>query len=424
MNILLLGSGGREHAFAWKLTQSPLCTKLYTAPGNAGTAAFGENVAIGMNDFAAIEKLVHEKQIDMVVAGSEEPLVNGIYDYFKNNTALQGIPVIGPSKTGAQLEGSKAFSKAFMLRHNVPTAAYKEFTADNLPEGAAYIDAQTPPIVLKADGLAAGKGVLICETKEEAKAALHDMISNARFGTASAKVVIEQFLKGIEFSVFVLTDGESYKLLPHAKDYKRIGEGDTGLNTGGMGCVSPLPFVTPELMQKVEERVIKPTVNGLAKEGIVYKGFIYFGLMNVNGEPYVIEYNCRMGDPETEIVFPRIKTDLLQHFVALAKGALADESIEIDPRATATVIVASGGYPEDYEKGKEISGLETVTDSLVFHAGTKAHDGKLFTNGGRVLAVTSYGETIQKAVATSLQSISKIKFDGMYYRKDIGYEFN
>lgn len=423
MNILLLGAGGREHAFAWKLTQSPLCTKLYTAPGNAGTAAYGENVAIGMNDFDALASLVKEKNIEMVVAGSEEPLVNGIYDYFKTTAGLEHIPVIGPSKMGAQLEGSKAFSKAFMQRHNVPTAAYKEFTAENLHEGDAYIDLQTPPIVLKADGLAAGKGVLICETREEAKTALHDMIANARFGAASAKVVIEQFLKGIEFSVFVLTDGSTYKLLPHAKDYKRIGEGDTGLNTGGMGCVSPLPFVTEDLMRKVEERVMKPTVEGLAKEGIVYKGFIYFGLMNVDGEPFVIEYNCRMGDPETEIVFPRIKTDLLQHFVALSNGSLGKEVIEIDPRATATVIVASGGYPEDYEKGKEITGLENVTDSIVFHAGTKAQGDKLFTNGGRVLAVTSYGASIQDAVATSLNSISKIRFDGMYYRKDIGYEF-
>jgi phosphoribosylamine---glycine ligase len=430
MNVLLLGSGGREHAFAWKLSQSPLCTKLLIAPGNAGTAQCGTNVPVHVNDFEAIQQLVLAEKIDIVVVGPEDPLVNGIYDYFKMVEPLQKIPVIGPSKAGAMLEGSKAFSKQFMVRHNIPTAAYKEFTAANLADGLAYIDNQTPPIVLKADGLAAGKGVLICNTREEANAGLNEMIAHAKFGAASAKVVIEQFLKGMEFSVFVLTDGVDYKILPHAKDYKRIGEGDQGLNTGGMGCISPVPFVSPELMAKVEKRVIIPTIKGLQNENIVYKGFIYIGLMNIwveggapEGDPYVIEYNCRMGDPETEIVFPRIKSDLLKHLVALGKGALKDEQIEIDERAAATVIVASGGYPENYEKDKVITGLETVTDSIVFHAGTKAESGKVLSSGGRVLAVSSYGENIQQAVAVSNASIQKIHFDGMYYRRDIGYEF-
>ena len=423
MNILLLGSGGREHAFAWKLSKSPILGKLYIAPGNAGTAQHGHNVAIGVNDFAAIEKFVLENDISMVVVGPEDPLVNGVYDYFVGSEKLKHIPVIGPSAKGAMLEGSKAFSKQFMIKHNVPTAAYKEFTADNLEEGIAYIATQTPPIVLKADGLAAGKGVLICPTIEEAQAELKEMIGNAKFGAASAKVVIEQFLKGIEFSVFVLTDGVNYKILPHAKDYKRIGEGDTGLNTGGMGCISPVPFVTADLMKVVEDTVIIPTIQGLQKDGITYKGFIYIGLMQVGDKPYVIEYNCRMGDPETEIVLPRIKSDLLQHFVALSNGNLANETIGIDKRAAATVIVASGGYPEDYEKGKEITGLETVRDSIVFHAGTKADGNKILTNGGRVLAVTSIADDILTAVKRSNASIQKINFDGKYYRTDIGYEF-
>lgn len=430
MNVLLLGSGGREHAFAWKLSQSPLCTKLLVAPGNAGTAQHGTNVQVQVNDFEAIQQLVLTENIDMVVVGPEDPLVNGIYDYFQLVEPLKNIPVIGPSKLGAQLEGSKAFAKQFMIRHHIPTAAYQEFNAANLADGLKYIDTQIPPIVLKADGLAAGKGVLICTTREEAKQELEAMIAHSKFGAASAKVVIEQFLRGIEFSVFVLTDGVNYKILPHAKDYKRIGEGDTGLNTGGMGCISPVPFVNQALMDKVEQRVIIPTIRGLQKEHITYKGFIYIGLMNVwtkggaaEGDPYVIEYNCRMGDPETEIVLPRIKSDLLQHLVALAKGELAGEKIEIDERAAATVIVASGGYPEHYEKGKVITGLETVKNSIVFHAGTKAADGKILTNGGRVLAVSSYGKNIQQAVAVSNASIEQIHFDGMYYRRDIGYEF-
>ena len=428
MKILLLGSGGREHAFAWKMSQSPLCEKLYIAPGNAGTAQYGENVALGVNDFVAIEKFVLANQVEMVVVGPEDPLVNGIYDYFTANTALSHIAVIGPSKLGATLEGSKAFAKLFMVRHGIPTAIYQEYSSTSLEQGLEYIEYQTPPIVLKADGLAAGKGVLICETKEEAKAELREMIANAKFGKASAKVVIEQFLKGIEFSVFVLTDGMNYKILPQAKDYKRIGEGDTGLNTGGMGCISPVPFVDDELMKKVEDRVIIPTIQGLKKDNIVYKGFIYIGFMQTvqpdgTSEPYVIEYNCRMGDPETEIVFPRIKSDLVQHLVALSKGELQHEVVEIDARAAATVIVASGGYPGDYQKGKEINGLDAVKNSIVFHAGTKTEEGKLLTNGGRVLAVTSFGKNIHEAVATSNASIEKIDFEGKYYRKDIGYEF-
>ena len=428
MNILLLGSGGREHAFAWKMSQSPLCKRLFIAPGNAGTAQFGQNVPVGVNDFSAIEAFVLGNSIDMVVVGPEDPLVNGIYDYFTESGSLKHIPVIGPSKLGAELEGSKAFAKLFMVKHGIPTAAYEEFSAHNLEDGLSYIDLQTPPIVLKADGLAAGKGVLICETKEEAKAELREMIANAKFGKASAKVVIEQFLKGIEFSVFVLTDGTNYKILPQAKDYKRIGEGDTGLNTGGMGCISPVPFVDAELMKKVEDRVVIPTVEGLKKDNITYKGFIYIGFMQTiqpdgTSEPMVIEYNCRMGDPETEIVFPRIKSDLVKHFVALAKGELQNEVIEIDERAAATVIVASGGYPENYEKGKVITGLDTVQKSIVFHAGTKAENGKVLTNGGRVLAVTSYGNNIHEAVATSNAAIEKIDFEGKYYRKDIGWEF-
>ncbi len=423
MKVLLLGSGGREHAFAWKISKSPLCDKLYIAPGNGGTGQCGENVALNVNDFPAIEKFVLDNNIGMVVVGPEDPLVNGIYDYFQSKKELSSIPVIGPSQKGATLEGSKAFAKAFMMRNDIPTAAYREFTAANLQEGLDYLDRQYPPIVLKADGLAAGKGVLICTDKAEAKKELSEMIANAKFGKASATVVIEQFLKGIEFSVFVLTDGKNYKLLPNAKDYKRIGEGDTGLNTGGMGCISPVPIVNDGLMKKVEETVIQPTIEGLQKEGIVYKGFIYFGLIAVDGEPYVIEYNCRMGDPETEIVLPRIKSDLLQHFVALAEGKLQGEQIEIDHRAMATVIVASGGYPGDYTKGKEITGLDAINGSIVFHAGTKNENGKTVTNGGRVLAVSSYGNDIHQAVAQSNAAIQNIHFEGMYYRKDIGWEF-
>jgi phosphoribosylamine--glycine ligase len=423
MKIFLLGSGGREHAFAWKLSQSPICEKLFIAPGNAGTGQHGENVAIDVNDFEAIEAFVFENKIQLVVVGPEDPLVNGIYDFFQSKKELKNIPVIGPSKDGAQLEGSKAFAKQFMVRHNIPTAAYEEFTIDNLEDGFDFIDEQTPPIVLKADGLAAGKGVLICAEHGEAKDNLRDMIENNKFGKASAKVVIEEFLKGIEFSVFVLTDGTNYKILPNAKDYKRIGEGDTGLNTGGMGCISPVPFVDDALMKKVEQRVIIPTIEGLKKDNIVYKGFIYIGFMNVNGEPLVIEYNCRMGDPETEIVLPRIKSDLVELLLAVGNGTLSEKQIEIDERACATVIVASGGYPEDYEKGKEITGLDAAGESIIFHAGTRQEGDKVLTNGGRVLAVTSYGKDIHEAVVKSNAAIGKINFEGKYFRKDIGYEF-
>lgn len=428
MNILLLGSGGREHAFAWKISQSPLCGKLFILPGNAGTEDYGKNVTgIGINDFDGISDFCISNEIDIVVVGPEEPLVNGIYDYFTKSENVNHIPVIGPSKAGAMLEGSKAFSKQLMKRHRIPTADYAEFTVETLEDGYKFIDRQSPPIVLKADGLAAGKGVLICPTHQEAKTELKLMLQEAKFGKASARVVIEQFLKGIEFSVFVLTDGNSYKILPNAKDYKRIGEGDTGLNTGGMGCISPVPFADNQLMQKVEERIIIPTINGLKNDGIVYKGFLYVGLMLVENEPYVIEYNCRMGDPETEIVFPRIESDLLQHLVAVDKGELEKEVIKTDPRATATVILASGGYPGDYEKGKEITGLTEVKaslkDTIVFHAGTKTDGNKLLTNGGRVLAVTSYGSDIHDAVRKSNQAISLINFEGKYFRSDIGFEF-
>ncbi len=425
MKILLLGSGGREHAFAWKISQSELCETLFIAPGNAGTSQHGKNVAIGVNDFEAIEEFVLANSIELVVVGPEDPLVNGIYDYFMAKEELKNVPVIGPSKVGAQLEGSKAFAKQFMVRHGIPTAAYGEFTIENLEEGFDFIDEQTTPIVLKADGLAAGKGVLIINEHGEAKDSLREMIEESKFGKASAKVVIEEFLKGIEFSVFVLTDGENYKILPEAKDYKRIGEGDKGLNTGGMGCVSPVPFVDRLMMKKVEERVIIPTIEGLKKDNIVYKGFLYIGFMCVDGEPFVIEYNCRMGDPETEIVLPRIKNDLVELLVAVGNGTLKEEEIEIDERACATVIVASGGYPEDYDKGKEIFGLSSVNrlETIVFHAGTKQVGEKILTNGGRVLAVSSYGKDIHEAVAKSNAVIEKIDFEGKYYRKDIGYEF-
>jgi phosphoribosylamine---glycine ligase len=420
MKILLLGSGGREHAFAWKMAQSPKCSKLFIAPGNAGTSQCGENVTIAATDFDAIKKFCVENKIELVVVGPEDPLVKGIYDFFLADADLKNIPVIGPSKAGAQLEGSKDFSKLFMQRHGIPTAAYKTFTKATLNDAYAFLETLKPPYVLKADGLAAGKGVVIPQTLAEAKKEINDMLAYEKFGSASSKVVIEEFLKGIELSVFVLTDGKSYKVLPSAKDYKRIGEGDTGLNTGGMGAVSPVPFADKTFLDKVEKRIIIPTIEGLKKDNIVYKGFIFIGLMNCNGEPYVIEYNCRMGDPETEVVLPRIKSDLVELFEAVAEEKLSEASIEIDERTTATVMLVSGGYPEEYEKGKVISGLENVKDSLVFHAGTSQKGSDVISSGGRVIAMTSYGENISEATQKSFQSISKIAFEKMYYRKDIG----
>lgn len=421
MNILLLGGGGREHAFAWKIRQSPLCKKLLIAPGNAGMQAFGTLFPIDPNDFEAVKQLVLSAEIDMVVVGPEEPLVRGIYDFFKQDDSLRHIAVIGPSAAGAQLEGSKAFAKQFMQEFGIPTATYREFILDTLDEGLSYIENQPLPIVLKADGLAAGKGVLICETRQEAQQGFREMLAG-KFGVASAKVVVEQFLKGIEFSVFVITDGKSYRVLPVAKDYKRVGEGDTGLNTGGMGAVSPVPFVDQALMQKVEERIIRPTIQGIQQRGLVYEGFLFLGLIRVDDEPFVIEYNCRMGDPETEVVLPRLKSDLVAIMRAASSQQLAEVGIEEEARAAATVMVVSGGYPEAYEKGKIISGLESVKNSIVFHAGTLLSAEKILTNGGRVLAVTSYGHDLKEALRQSYQNISKIDFENKYYRKDIGFD--
>jgi phosphoribosylamine--glycine ligase len=421
MNILLLGSGGRESTFAWKMTQSSLCDKLFIAPGNAGTQQYGTNLAINPLDFEAVKEAVLSNQVDMLVVGPEAPLVEGIYDFFQADDALKHVQVVGPSKEAAQLEGSKAFAKAFMEEQNIPTAAYGEFTAENLADGLAYIDAQTPPIVLKADGLAAGKGVLILDDKEEAKAELKAML-DGKFGDASSKVVIEQFLSGIEFSVFVLTDGKDWQLLPVAKDYKRIGEGDTGLNTGGMGSISPVSFVDDALMDKVKTQIIQPTIDGIQKRGLIYKGFIFFGLINVDNNPYVIEYNCRMGDPETEVVFPRLKNDLVALMKDMSEGTLDQHQIELDERAAAAVILVSGGYPGKYEKGKIITGIENVKDSLVFQAGTKSSEGQIVTNGGRVIAVTSYGNTFKDALAVSNQNANVIDFEGKNYRRDIGFD--
>ena len=426
MNILLVGSGGREHTLAWKLTQSPLCNNLFIAPGNAGTALCGTNLPISVSDFDAMAVACKANSIDMILVGPEEPLVKGIYDYFKNKKGFEHIKVIGPSKEAAQLEGSKAFAKAFMQRHNIPTAAFKKFTSDEYLEGVEYIKAQSLPIVLKADGLAAGKGVLICQNHLEAMAEFELMLLRSKFGEAGKKVVIEEFLKGIELSIFVLTDGENYVLLPEAKDYKRVGEGDSGLNTGGMGAVSPLPFVTKAFLQKVKERIIEPTIAGLKKDNLEYKGFIFLGLMNDNGEPNVIEYNCRMGDPETEVVIPRIKNDLVELLMATADKRLNEIKIEIDDRTVATVVAVSGGYPGDYIKGKLIEGLDKLPfeQTLIFHSGTKNDGGEIVTNGGRVLAVTSFGDNIAEAAEQSNYMLEQLYFDGMYYRTDIGYEFN
>lgn len=421
MNILILGSGGREHTFAWKISQSPLCTNLFIGPGNAGTTACGTNVDINPTDFDSVKKFVLKENIRMIVVGPEAPLVEGIFDFFKEDSEINHIQVVGPSKEGAMLEGSKAFAKEFMAEQNIPTAAYQEFTSETLAEGLDYIATQTPPIVLKADGLAAGKGVLICPSIEEAQSELKEMLSG-KFGSASAKVVIEQFLDGIEFSVFVLTNGKDYKILPVAKDYKRIGEGDTGLNTGGMGAVSPPPFVDKTLMEKVDNRIIKPTIEGIQKRGFEYEGFIFIGLIRVDNEPFVIEYNCRMGDPETEVVLPRLKNDLVQLFLALKNGKLNEIEIEEDTRAATTVMLVSGGYPEKYAKGKVMSGFEKTSNSILFHAGTKQEGENIVTNGGRVLALTSFGNDFQEALKTSKSNAEIIEFEGKYFRKDIGFD--
>ena len=422
MNVLILGSGGREHAFAWKISQSSLCKKLFIAPGNAGTNQVGTNVNIGVNDFEKIKELCISEQVSMIVVGPEEPLVNGIYDFFNEDESLQHITVIGPSKKGAQLEGSKEFSKKFMIKHNIPTSAYQSFTKDTLEKGYQFLETLSAPYVLKADGLAAGKGVLIPETLEEAKESLKEMLTDAKFGNASSKVVIEEHLKGIELSVFVLTDGVSYKILPSAKDYKRIGEGDKGLNTGGMGAISPVPFADRFFIEKVEREIIKPTIKGLVEEDIDYKGFIFIGLMVENGNPKVIEYNVRMGDPETEVVIPRIKSDLLNLFKGIGNGSFSEVDFDISEEVAATVMLVSGGYPESYEKGKGINGFDDVEGSILFHSGTITKDDKIVTNGGRVMAITSFGQDIDKAVNKSLQNAEKIDFKGKYYRKDIGFD--
>ena len=421
MKVLLLGSGGREHALAWKINQSERLTKLYVAPGNAGTAELAENVNIKVTDFEALANFVENNAIDMLVVGPEDPLVEGIRDYFEADARFARLMIVGPGKAGAILEGSKDFAKEFMFRHHIPTAGYLTVTKDNLEKGFAFLETLKPPYVLKADGLAAGKGVLILDNLEEAKRELELMLGG-KFGKAGNQVVIEEYLKGIELSVFALTDGRSYKILGSAKDYKRIGEGDIGLNTGGMGAVSPVPFANEEFNRKVEERVVRPTIEGLQKDGIDYKGFVFFGLMNVGGDPYVIEYNVRMGDPETEVVMPRLKTDILSLFEAMAKGELEQAAFELDDRFCTTVMLVSQGYPGDYEKGKEITGVPDVKGSIVFHAGTKLADGKVVTNGGRVIAVSSFGKTMREALAQSYENVAKIHFDGMNFRRDIGFD--
>ena len=418
MNVLLIGSGGREHALAWKIAQSPLCTKLYIAPGNPGTEMHGENIDLNISDFKSINEFVDKQNIDLIVVGPEDPLVNGIYDYFEHHK----VKVFGPSRLGAMLEGSKDYAKSFMQRHNIPTAPFKTFNDKNLEEGYDFIESLSPPYVLKADGLAAGKGVLIINDKAEAKQSLKNMIQDRQFGDASDHVVIEAFLKGIEISVFAITDGKDYKIIGNAKDYKRVGEKDTGLNTGGMGAISPVPFADEVFMSKVENQIIKPSVEGLKNENIAYKGIIYFGLMNVSGEPKVIEYNVRLGDPEAEIILPRLENDLLSLITSTFDGTLTDQKVTFDHRSIATIIMVSGGYPESYEKGKLIKGLEYNSNSIVFHAGTKQSEHGLVTNGGRVLAITSYGEHLNNAIQSSYETIEKIEFEKAYYRKDIGFD--
>lgn len=422
MKVLILGSGGREHTLAWKLAKSPKLQELFLAPGNAGTASIGKNLPIGVNDFTAIRQTVLEHGIEMVVVGPEDPLVNGIHDFFLEDPDLSHIPVIGPQKKAAALEGSKEFAKEFMRRHNIPTAAYKGFNAAQLEQGYAFLEGMKPPYVLKADGLAAGKGVLIINDLEEAKKELRAILTEAKFGLAGSKVVIEEFLPGIELSCFVLTDGEHYKVLPMAKDYKRIGEGDTGLNTGGMGAISPVPFADKGFLDKIHRRIVHPTVEGLKKDGLPYVGFIFIGLIKVGEDPMVIEYNVRLGDPETEVVIPRIKTDLLEIFQAVANKRLDQIEIEIDSRAATTVMTVSGGYPKAYEKGKVIRGLENITEALAFHAGTARNNSEVVTNGGRVLAVTAYGEDYKQALKKTYENVEKINFDGMYYRRDLGFD--
>ena len=422
MNILILGSGGREHTFAWKISQSSFCNSLFIAPGNAGTEKLGTNINLNIADFKSIKDFALDKQIDLIIVGPEEPLVNGIYNFFKRDVKLQNITVIGPSQEGAQLEGSKKYAKEFMKKYNIPTANYNSFDKNSLKEGYKFLESISPPYVLKADGLAAGKGVLIIENLEDAKKELKNMVVDSKFGNASKTVVIEEFLEGVELSVFVLTDGNSYKILPSAKDYKRIGEGDNGLNTGGMGAVSPVPFADRFYMEKVEREIIKPTIAGIQKENIIYQGFIFIGLINVKGDPKVIEYNVRMGDPETEVVIPRIKSDLLNLLKGIGDGTFSEKDLEIENKATATVILASNGYPEKYEKDKLINGLEIIENSLVFHAGTKKEDENILTNGGRVLAVTSFGKDIKEALKISYSSVDNISFENKYFRKDIGFD--
>lgn len=423
-NILLLGSGGRECTLAWKLSQSKLCKELFIAPGNPGTAQYGSNLNISVTDFEELKRVCLQDKIDILVPGPEDPLVAGIWDYFKNDPELQHIIVAGPSQAGAQLEGSKAFSKKFMQRHNIPTAAYMEFTKENFDEGINYLNNHSLPVVLKADGLAAGKGVVIAQSTQEALDTFTSMIKEARFGDASKKVVVEEFLDGIELSVFVLTDGSNYIRLPEAKDYKRIGEGDTGPNTGGMGAVSPVPFADDAFMRKITERIIEPTIKGLKEENLTYQGFVFFGLIKVNGEPYVIEYNCRMGDPETEVVIPRLENDLVELIVLMYEGRLNEAKAQFKQEAACTVMLVSEGYPDSYAKGKVMTGFDEVKNSMLLHAGTANKDGQIVTNGGRVLAITSFGKDIQDALATSYANAEHIQYEGKYYRKDIGYEFH